>query len=383
MLTGLSLSNFKSHLHTEIELCNLTVLTGVNGCGKTSLIQSLLLLRQSHLKGRLGDGLDLNNPLCRIGIGNDALCRYATEGKIEITLHTDDSKILSFCLEAGEKGLNDSFLRKSHYSEDANPETYSQLSLFSNNFQYIGADRWGGVSSFPKDTYVAETQRQLSLEGGKGELVAQYLHKFGGEAVTVLPDLGPDTDKSLFGQTIYWERKISPNVTLNVEQDKDGKSYSVTYGYSGHGDRKPIGNLKAENVGYGLSYTLPVIVALLSAFRGSLVIIENPEAHLHPAGQSELAKLIAMVAARGVQVIVETHSDHIITGIQLACKANGKDSSVGIPRDKTAFYYFTYGPDNLSHVERVPIEKEGILEHQPKGFFDQAENDMFALYGKG
>ena len=73
MITKLIIKNFKSHLHSEIEVRKLTVLTGINGCGKTSLIQALLLLRQTNTKGRLRDGLDLNIPLCKIGIGNDAL----------------------------------------------------------------------------------------------------------------------------------------------------------------------------------------------------------------------------------------------------------------------------------------------------------------------
>lgn len=60
MITHLKISNFKSHKVTSLRMSNLTVLTGVNGCGKTSVIQALLLLRQSFLKGRLAGGLDLN-----------------------------------------------------------------------------------------------------------------------------------------------------------------------------------------------------------------------------------------------------------------------------------------------------------------------------------
>ncbi|WP_290235115.1 DUF3696 domain-containing protein [Bacteroides acidifaciens] len=380
MITKLIIKNFKSHLNSEIEVRNLTVLTGINGCGKTSLIQALLLLRQTNTKGRLRDGLDLNIPLCKIGIGNDALCQYASEGKIEFTLNTEESGVLSFCFDADVKTLKDSFLKKMIYSENVNPENIEELSLFNNNFQYISADRWGGRSDFPKETYAAETQRQLSIEGGKGELVAQFLHAFGGEVVTVVPQLDPDMDMSLMGQVIYWERKISPNVTLNVEQNKDGKSFAITYGYSTSGDDKPLDNLRAENIGYGISYTLPVIVALLSAKPGSLIIIENPEAHLHPAGQSELAKLITLVASNGVQVIIETHSDHIVSGIQLACKAYEKDHTTGISRDDVALYYFSNDSSNRLHIDPIKIEETGALEHQPKGFFDQAEKDMFQLY---
>ncbi|WP_280120708.1 DUF3696 domain-containing protein [Sangeribacter muris] len=380
MLTKLIISNFKSHLHSEIDTRNLTVLTGINGCGKTSLIQALLLLRQTNMKGRLRDGLDLNTPLCKIGIGNDALCQYAPEGKLEFTLHTDEVGVLSFQFDADVKALKDSFLKKLSYSDDVKPENIEKLSLFNNNFQYISADRWGGVSNFPKETYAAETQRQLSLEGGKGELVAQFLYKFGGETVTAIPQLTPNSDMSLMAQVIYWERKISPNVTINVEQDKDGNSFAVIYGYYASGDNKPLDNLRAENIGYGISYTLPVIVALLSATPNSLIIIENPEAHLHPAGQAELAKLITLVASNGVQVFIETHSDHIISGIQLACKAYEKDNTMGISRDDVALYYFKNDSNNRLHIEPVKILETGILDYQPKGFFDQAENDMFQLY---
>lgn len=382
MLTKLIISNFKSHLQSEIEMRNLTVLTGVNGCGKTSVIQAFLLLRQTKMKGRLNDGLDLNTPLCKIGIGNDALCQYASEGKIEFCLHTKSSEILSFRFDADVKALKDSFLKKLEYSKEVNTENIERLSLFNNNFQYISADRWGGVSTFPKETYAAETQRQLSLEGGRGELVAQFLYKFGGDTVTVIPQTSPEEDMSLMAQVIKWERVVSPNVTLNVEQEKDGNSFSITYGYSTSGEDKPLNNLRAENIGYGISYTLPVIVALLSANPGSLIIIENPEAHLHPAGQSELAKLITLVASKGVQVIIETHSDHIITGVQLACKAYEKDHNAGISRDKVALYYFSNDSNNRLHIDSINIEETGALEHQPKGFFDQAENDMFQLYNR-
>lgn len=135
-----------------------------------------------------------------------------------------------------------------------------------------------------------------------------------------------------------------------------------------------------HSIGYGISYTLPVIVALLSATPNSLIIIENPEAHLHPAGQAELAKLITLVASNGVQVFIETHSDHIISGIQLACKAYEKDNTMGISRDDVALYYFKNDSNNRLHIEPVKILETGILDYQPKGFFDQAENDMFQLY---
>lgn len=379
MITELKIKNFKSHKDTDLKLSNLTVLTGINGSGKTSFIQSLLLLRQSFMKGRLKDGLDLNSPLCDIGIGNDALYRFASEGIIHFGLSDETGREFSFVFDLNETSLNDSFLKKKEYSNHVNEEELSELSLFTNQFQYVSASRWGGVSSFPKETYAAETQKQLSLNKGQGELVAHFLYKFGSSVVLDYSQ-GKLTDLSLMSQTMFWEQKISPQVTLHVESGKDSNSYSISYGYEGNDSQRPIQNLKAENVGYGVSYTLPVVVALLSAEPGALIIIENPEAHLHPEGQAELAKLIAMVARNGVQVIVETHSDHIITGLQLACKKKKETGKAVIDAEKVAVYYFYNDDMHALRIKSVSIESNGMLKYQPKGFFDRAEQDISELY---
>ena len=111
MITRLNIKNFKSHRDTDIRLDNLTVLAGTNGCGKTSVIQAFLLLRQTYQKGRLIDGLDLNKPLCNIGIGNDALYRLATAGELSFILD-DNNETLSFIFDVGIESLTDSFLKK-------------------------------------------------------------------------------------------------------------------------------------------------------------------------------------------------------------------------------------------------------------------------------
>ncbi len=78
------------------------------------------------------------------------------------------------------------------------------------------------------------------------------------------------------------------------------------------------GRFRPTNVGFGISYALPVVTALLAAQPGELIIIENPESHIHPRGQAGLGKLIAKTAMNDVQLIVETHSDHIVNGIRIS-----------------------------------------------------------------
>ena len=176
MITQLKIENFKSHKNTDLQLRNLILLTGVNGCGKTSIIQSLLLMRQSFLKGRLAEGLDLNKPLCSVGIAHDALYRLAKNGILSFEFKDESSNIYQLKFNA-EHNLNDSFIIKHNYSPNIVPEELIKLSLFNNDFQYISASRWGGRSAFPKETYAAETQKQISLDDGQGELVAQFLYK--------------------------------------------------------------------------------------------------------------------------------------------------------------------------------------------------------------
>jgi len=86
MITHLTVKNFKSHRDTSLSLSCLNILTGLNGVGKSSVFQALLLLRQSYLKNRLHQGIDLNKPLCQIGLVSDARYQYANDEVIEFEI---------------------------------------------------------------------------------------------------------------------------------------------------------------------------------------------------------------------------------------------------------------------------------------------------------
>ena len=381
MIREFHISNFKSHIDSLIRFGNLTILTGINGSGKTATTQALLLLRQSFLNNRLSSGLDLNKPLCSIGLGQDALSRQASNGTITLKLVISDNTTHSFSFDAGN-GLDASFLKRSDKQTDyPDIRELESIALFNSNFHYIGASRWGGRSIFPKDTFAVEQLRQISIEYGQGELIAHFLNRYGIDDCYNYYD-NQSSDLSLKAQTIYWEQKISPNVTIDSQMSaNNADSYIIKYGFKSVGPTdKTLEGLKAENIGFGISYALPVIVALLSAKEGSLVIIENPEAHLHPAGQAELARLIAKVAAKGIQVIVETHSDHIITGIQIACKEHTSNPESGISKENVVINYMTVGKRHSSKIDEIEIGDNGILKHAPKGFFNQAELDFIKLY---
>jgi len=125
---------------------------------------------------------------------------------------------------------------------------------------------------------------------------------------------------------------------------------------------------RAMNVGFGLSYSLTVIVALLiGSLNKSIVLIENPEAHLHPRGQTEMAKLIARSIEAGAQVIVETHSDRLFDGFRLSVKENPSLA------DSIIAYWFYLNEDRLTEYEKIHILNDGRVDNWPTGMFDQFE----------
>lgn len=374
MLNKIAIQNFKAHQDTALDLGKLTVLTGLNSAGKSSIIQSLLLLRQSRLKGVLEKGLDLSGPLSAPSVGAEILCRYAATNVLSLSIE-DEHGLFKFDFDV-EKDMGSSFVRRQDVPDVAREPALAGFALFGKNFQYVSAARIAGESHFGRCDYEVNELGQISKERGRGEAVAHYLHAHGGDPVTNYLYNGQNYDLS--SETVAWERLISAGLTIDV-QKSETNGFDIWYGYKVK-DKKPITGLRAENIGYGVSNVLPVIVALLSATEGGLVLLENPEGDLHPGGQAEIAKLIARVADAGVQVIVETHSDHILNGIMLAVRQHEFDKQPGIARKDVRIYYFDRDGVGIRTSEVVLAEHGGVV-HQPNGFFDQAEKDYLALKG--
>jgi predicted ATPase len=125
--------------------------------------------------------------------------------------------------------------------------------------------------------------------------------------------------------------------------------------------------------------SLPVIVSILASEEGDLILIENPEAHIHPYGQAKLAELICLAANAGVQLIVETHSDHIINGILVQSKRFEKEAK-GINRENVKIYHFDRNDETQStNWEEIEIDFNGRTKNRPQGFFDQTGKDLRKL----
>ena len=365
MITALRIKHFKAHKDSVLSLSNLTLLCGQNGVGKSSVLQSLLLLRQTHQKKILSNGLDLNNPLCYIGKAKDALYQYAEDEHITFVLQNESGEF-SWIFDSKISGST--FLDLS--SDIDNMAGFEDIALFSNDFQYVSAARL--VSKMgSSDDYAVKYLKQISLEKGQCELTLHFLHENQSNDINLALKHTDTEHLDLLTQTAKWESEISKGVNIHLYEI--GNSYEVKFSFDmQNGDRTD--EFSSDNVGFGLSYVLPVIVAILSAPKGSLLLIENPEAHLHPYGQAKLAELMCLAAEAGIQIIVETHSDHIINGCLVACKKEQ------IKVENIKIIYFDR--DEIQHAAKaieVPILKGGKIKKPPKGFFDQIGKDLRTL----
>ncbi|MDZ6203250.1 DUF3696 domain-containing protein [Klebsiella pneumoniae] len=149
------------------------------------------------------------------------------------------------------------------------------------------------------------------------------------------------------------------------------------------GDRGELGyNLQVKNVndkklqglshvGVGVSQVLPIIVMMLLSEKNDILILEQPELHLHPKSQSRLCDLIIACSTTERQCIIETHSEYIINRLRLRI-AQSPDSNL----INSNFLYFVNKAQNFSFFEKVDINRFGAIPNWPEGFFDQTDKEI-------
>jgi predicted ATPase len=370
MISYINIKNFKSLKNIYLKPANLNLCFGMNGMGKSSLLQIFLLLRQSFFKGILQEtGLLLQGGnLVTIGTGKDAF--YQNAGKDELmTIEIKDTKGAKFLWNFRYEAATDILPLESLAS---NVEL-KQASLFTHHFQYLSAEHLSPQKVYHKSEFEVARNKNIGI---KGEYAVHYLSDFGlSEKISHKNFLHPNSHSDiLLHQTIAWLSEISPGTKINVEDIKGtdlvrmGIQFETKDGYTN--DFLPI------NVGFGITYVLPLIVALLKAQPDDLVLIENPESHLHPKGQTAIGKLMALAAQNGVQIFAESHSDHVINGARVAVKESLID------KDNVSVYYFDRKPDMSSHetkITHIKIDKFGELSNYPEGLLDEWNNLLMRL----
>lgn len=360
MIREIKLTNFKLFKELSVPIKNLNILSGLNGMGKSSFIQALLLLRQSKSDK---NNLNLNGDLLYSGLSSDILCRTAENNKIKFYIKTDN-QIYTWEFENnhGKDYLDGIFTGDNH------------LNLFSDNFHYINAEHIGPRESHERNDIIVEKYKQLSIKKGMAELAIQFLKFFENEPIAIESLKHPYAkDDSLLSQVEAWLQEISPDIRINIE--KMDREYLLSFKYesvSNDGTLTYTKDFKPQNVGFALSYSLPYIIAILSAKPGSLLLFENPESHLHPKGQAKIAEMMCLAAQSGVQIFAETHGDHIINESLVQLKEHSKDQNKGIHIDNIQILFFEREQEqHLGKVHNIILEQSGKIRQPPENFFDQ------------
>lgn len=376
MINNIAISNFKLHDKSQVDLKGLTILTGMNGMGKSSVIQSLLLLRQSHTMNDLDRGINLKGDLCDLGASGELACQASDRDKLTIGINFTEHSSLNFAFEYPDN-IYDTLLR----GKEDNPTDKSELSkyaLFNENFQYLSAFRFGPQKTYNRDTSLVSHKRQISKTMGQCEYVVHFLDCYKNDTIPIEElaihdekDVGADL--RLLTQVERWIKKISPNTKIVIEQL--GEDFKLKYKFT-RDENLITEEITALNTGFGITYVLPILVAILSAKKGALIIVENPEAHIHPSGQAILMELVTRAVTNGIQVVMETHSDHIINGTLVALK------NKAFKNELLSIYFFERNEHKHTAIpHKLEINERGYIKRPPKRFFDQIDIDLKILTG--
>ncbi len=371
MIDFINIKNFKTLLDASFPLSDLNLFSGLNGMGKSTLVQSLLLLRQSQERNVLmTKGLLLNGEYLALGTGKDALSSASENEEIIFTIkwrELDDVAKFVFDYQ------HDSDLMP--LREASIQGSTESISLFNANFQYLSAERLGPQSHHQLSDFHI---RDLKSIGHHGEYAVHFIAVNGAKELDIL-ELRHEKALSdtLLANIEAWMSDITPGLRITATAQPKFNSASLSYSFVQGKEIKEITDeFKPQNVGFGLSYVLPVVTSILSASRGDLLIIENPESHLHPAGQSIMGKLCALAAKNGVQLIVESHSDHFLNGVRVAVK-----QKILAPENVKVFFLQRdpHSPVHASDVLYPNIDNEGRIDCWPDGFFDEWDRQLDRL----
>ena len=444
MIQSLSLERFKSWKKIDsMRLAPITGLFGTNSSGKTSILQWLLLLKQTVNSSdrqqvlNLGDDKD---PV-RLGTMRDIVYQHDIETTICSSLkwslpdllmildpETQDEVLftgseLSFGTTVGIHG-SQVIVQSMHYEFDGHTfeyamkqtdgdekteylldcasyvgfefkrspgrawplpapvkcygfpdqvNSYFQNAGFLTDFQLAFENLFGRLyylgplRDYPRRQYSSAGAHPADM-GERGEKVidAMLASRLRGDKIT----RGKGRKKlSLEQYTAHWLKELGLISDFKVVTVAEGSNlYQVKVRKTPHSEWVLI-----TDVGFGISQILPVIVLCYYVPFGSTVILEQPEIHLHPSVQSGLADIfIDAVTNRGIQLIIESHSEHLLRRLQ-------RRIAEGIlPRESVALYFCRY-EDQASRLDRLDVDLFGNITNWPQDFFGDEFGEMLAM----
>ncbi len=378
MLDQLELRNFKCFELLRLPLGALTLLSGTNASGKSSVLQSLVLLHQTMRDHEWSTRLMLNGSVAQLGTVYDVVDQVNGRDRFDIGLNDPElschwvfagnRRDMSLEVESvdvsGETSSSPAALR--HLLPIDAIEPAKLLAGRVRGLTYVTAEREG-----PREVYPLGDQHEVSTVGPEGENAVSVLFRGRDERISddlIVHGAAP----TLLHQVEARLDSFFPGCALDVQQVPNANA--VTLGVRNSPD---TGFLRPIHCGFGITQVLPIIVAVLSAGKDSMFLIENPEVHLHPAGQALMGQLLADVAHSGVQVIIETHSDHVLNGIRRSVKRGS------LPHENVSIHFLRNRSHGAAQVLSPTLDRSGNIDAWPEGFFDQFDKDLDYFAGWG
>lgn len=414
MLTRIDLRNFKCFGLLKLPLAPLTLLSGTNASGKSSVIQALALLNQTIHIDQYSSHLFLNGPIVRLGTVYDVVNQIHGRDSFEMSLYEHEEECNwvfegargSLSMPISRVNLDDKY--RLYREEDAASDNYVFISPSNSNSNSNDGDTVSSQAAFwrllpldafdkgsgiahrleeltyltaerlgPRETYLLEDPQIASAVGPKGEHTLSLLHS-GRDAVVRDSLVMEGAPPMRLRQIEAHMGRFFPGFELRVDEVPQVNALTLGIRTSRTTDfHRPI------HTGFGITQVLPIVVSALSSDQGGLLLIENPEVHLHPAGQVTMGEFLAQISAAGVQVVLETHSDHVLNGVRRAVKEGA------IEAEKVALHFFSVWDhkgsesDDAIRVQTPILRKDGSIDHWPRGFFDQFDKDMSYFAGWG
>jgi len=347
MLDLLDIKNFKCIEEQVFGLKPLTIVTGLNSTGKSTVIQSILLLSSV-----ISNNSILQELVKKYSSFNEVRNKYVNLKNISLYIKEDYFDVGLTIFPKNESGLSMEY----HNSLD-----WKSLE-FEKNLFYISSNRIGQEDIAPYDENIRF--------GTNGKYVFGYFEQ-NKDKVIFNKLIKYDDLHTLDAQVSYWLNYIL-DIDLRVVTSKITNTYiKVTFNSDGLEDISPF------NLGAGNSYLAKILIMGLSLKKNNIFIIENPEIHLHPKAQARLNDFFIMLVNAGIQIVVETHSEHFINKLRYNTY---KDN---ILKDKSVIFYKKSIRDKF---EVININQNGHFVNEesneinfPTGFFDSTLDELMEI----
>lgn len=307
--------------------------------------------------------LPLNGDLVRLGSTGDVIRADADLNSMCFALTSDEGTLrLKLNAQAGERVL---------HVEQAMPEgelaSIASIMNHLSTLSHLSAVRGGSTEAFPMPDSGPNAFPDV---GTDGRYASHLYHRTADDEVAPDRCHPAEPATTLRKQVDAWLSDLAPGAQANVQALPVTSMLALQFRLSATGEwRRPA------NVGYGLTYCFPILVALLAATPGQMLIIDSPEAHLHPQAQSRMGRMLATFAQAGLRIIVETHSDHVLNGVRLAVRDMQMEAA------NARVYFFAGASPNGHGVTSPRIDADGRIDEWPAGFFDQVDKDVGQLAG--